>query len=332
MLIKLNNAPTDEQLKQLHKQYISGSQVNEILNRPWDNLRMLFDEPKLDDPYANVANKEYVLARGKLMESYIFEMAKQAFPNELSQMKLDKNTYHIMDTPFAFNIDGYIGTDINRVEAVVEIKTTRDRDVLSMLDKGWIDQMKFYCMCLKTNKAYLVGLYASDLQITAFEFSDAELNDLRIKLNDFALIRQKAVAINDFTLMDDLRTIKQNATINEYEIENADQLNTLETISQKVVLEKQLKKEIEAFKDSIKQIYGKSFLKWTNPSDKKRWCVETTLMNRKTTNWEGVISDIVKEYKLINIDKIGEIIKRHSTTNDSSVKTSIRPLKAKEEK
>ena len=331
MIVQLIHNPTNEQLKQLHKQYISGSQVNEILNRPWDNLRMLFDEPKLDDPYAHIADRDIALARGKLMESYIFEMAKQAFPNELQDMQTDKHTYHIQDTPFAFNIDGYIGKDINNVEAVVEIKTTRERDALKMLDKGWIDQMKFYCMCLNTTKAYLIGLYASDLQLSTFEFSRAELDELKQQLLEYNQTKIKVLKSKDFTCLDHLRNAHQKETLPRFEIEADDnqRLSVFEEMSQKVVLEKQLKKDIEAFKNSMKQIYGTSIVHWTNPNDGAKWCVESVTMKSSSINWEQVVSDIIQHYQLINTQAISKIIERNTTFNKPSIKTTIKPYKEK---
>lgn len=331
MLIKLTHNPTNEQLKQLHKQYISGSQVNEILNRPWDNLRMLFDEPKLDDPYAHITDRETVLARGKLMESYIFEMAKQAFPNELQDMQTDKHTYHIQDTPFAFNIDGYIGTDINNVQAVVEIKTTRERDALKMLDKGWLDQIKFYCLCLNTTKAYLIGLYASDLQLTTLEFKPEELLELKAKLLDYHKIKLEVLKSRDFTRLDYLRNGIEKENLPRFEIEADDneRLEVFEAISEKVVLEKQLKKEIETFKNSMKQIYGKSIVYWTNPKTQQKWCVESTTVKHSSIDWERVVSEIINHYKITDTKDVSKIIERNTAFNKPSIKTTIKPYKEK---
>lgn len=318
---KLYDSPTDEQLKEQHRLYISGSQVGEILNRPWDNLRRVFGEEPIDNPYKYSKNSEENMLNGILQEPYILAMGKEGFAL-LSNVKTDKATYKVKDLPFTFNLDAYIGKDINHVETIIEIKSTTDKDLSNAKKKGWVDQMKFYCLCTGAKKAILLGLCASRLKMVEFNFSDAELEELKNQLLEYNLKKNEALFIDDYTILDDARN-NTSKELQVNEIVDETELNQLKIYEEICEEQKVNKEKIDEFKDKLKTKYGVSEIRF-NDKYIKVYEVTTTKVD-----YENLTNYILEKTGYFLSDKE---LNQFKNTNITVSMTPIKTLKNKKGK
>lgn len=318
---KLYDSPTDEQLKEQHRLYISGSQVGEILNRPWDNLRRVFGEEPIDNPYKYSKNSEENMLNGILQEPYILAMGKEAF-TLISNVKTDKSTYKVKDLPFTFNLDAYIGKDINHVETIIEIKSTTDKDLSNAKKKGWVDQMKFYCLCTGAKKAILLGLCASRLKMVEFNFSDAELEELKNQLLEYNLKKNEALFIDDYTILDDARN-NTSKELQVNEIVDETELNQLKIYEEICEEQKVNKEKIDEFKDKLKTKYGVSEIRF-NDKYIKVYEVTTTKVD-----YENLTNYILEKTGYFLSDKE---LNQFKNTNITVSMTPIKTLKNKKGK
>lgn len=326
-LIELEDNLTKQELEERQKKLISGDQVHEILVRPYDNLRMIFNQPKLDEPHSHLREDNLVITHHKIMKKHVIEMLREAFV-QLKNMKVNQHTYQIEDSPFMFKIDGYVGDDIKNLQAVVVVKIARDPDVLQMLDEGLMDEIKYYCMCLNTTRAYLAGMFASKLILNDIEFTQAELDELREKLLKYNLSKIGALRSNRYDYLDFCRKIVRKADLPEFEIGAEDQrLPLFIEMSDKFVLKNQLEKEIEDFQRTIKEIYGKSIVHWTHPKNGDRWCAETPTLYESSVNSRQIVNDIAIYYKIRDWNKIKEFQNKCRYYKAPIIQTVMKPYK-----
>lgn len=318
---KLYENPTDEQLQEQHRLYISGSQVGEILNRPWDNLRRVFGEEPIDNPYRFSKNSEENMLNGILQEPYILAMGEERY-TLLSNVKTDKATYKLKDLPFTFNLDAYIGKDINHVETIIEIKSTSDKDLSNAKKKGWLDQMKFYCLCTGARKAILLGLCASRLKMSEFNFSDAEIEELKNQLLDYNNKKIEALLVGDYTILDHTRhATSKDLQVNE--IVDETELNQLKIYEELCDEYKSVKEKIDEFKDNLKTKYGVSEIRF---NDKYIKIYETTTTK---IDYENLCNYILEKTSYFLTDKE---LNQFKNTNVSVSMSPIKTIKIKKGK
>ena len=124
-------------------------------------------------------------------------------------------------------------------------------------------------MCLNTTRACLLGMFASNLTLKDIEFTQAELDkvkkevemsvDKQLYFNRFDAT--STLRFNQYDYLKLCREEDENRRLSEFQISAEDQrLPLFVEMSDKVVLKDRLEKEIEDFKRSIKEIYGKSIV------------------------------------------------------------------------
>lgn len=144
---------TLEQKQDIWTNRMSGSQVKRVFSDALNLYKEKIGEKEpIDLSKTKVAER---LEMGNIMEPIIVERAKDIFGLDI---KVDKDTFESTDDEwFTANIDGYIGTDINNISEIIEIKNTTETNNEKLVSRYRL-QIAYYMWFFNAKSAKLIAL------------------------------------------------------------------------------------------------------------------------------------------------------------------------------
>lgn len=176
---------SQEEKEQIWGNRMSGSQAARVVN---DEIN-IFDEfmgTKEPIDLSKVEKIQERLEMGNFMEPVIIQRAKEKL-EQFKDIKITKETYELEDDDFfTANIDGYIGEDINNVDAIIEIKNTTVEDMSVLIDR-YKHQIRYYSKLFDAKDgAYLIALVNGHrLEVVHFPRNKELEDELFLNINNF---------------------------------------------------------------------------------------------------------------------------------------------------
>lgn len=164
---------SDEQKKDIWKNKISGSQIKRIVTEPdivWQEKKGVI-EPFNPGINPIIADKMWM---GNFQEDNIIKMAMVKYGLDI---KIDKDTFQSDDYPLrTANIDGYIGTDINNIDYIIECKNTTTENVAELVER-YKYQLKYYTSFFNAKKGGIFLFLVNGWQLIKYELP-ANIQDM----------------------------------------------------------------------------------------------------------------------------------------------------------